>query len=199
MTATKISADQIEQLVDRGVRNRWYPIAASWTITDKPVGMMRLGDAIVVWRDGAGKMNVLEDRCPHRGVRFSARPLCYTVETLTCWYHTLTFNLDDGELRTILNEPDSPLIGKVRIKSYPIEERKGVIFVFVGDVEPPPLHHDVAPGFLDDDAVVYSAEPYVIDANWRLACENGYDPGHQFIHNWSPFSVKNGIPMSFGR
>ena len=181
-----------------GLRNHWYPAALSRDIEDEGFkGIKLLGEDILLVRQ-AGTLYALEDRCPHRGVRFSARPLCYTNETLTCWYHTLTFNLDDGELRTILNEPDSPLIGKLRIKSYPLAEEKGVVFLFVGDIEPPPLSHDVAPGFLDDDAVVYAADPYVIEANWRLACENGYDPGHQFIHNWSPFSIKSGIPMSFG-
>lgn len=181
-----------------GLRNHWYPAALSRQIDEGDCkAVTLLGEEILLTRQ-AGTLYALEDRCPHRGVRFSARPLCYTQETLTCWYHTFTFNLDDGELRTILNEPNSPMIGKLKIKSYPLEEQKGVVFLFVGDVEAPPLHHDVAPGFLDDDAVVYSAEPYTIEANWRLACENGYDPGHQFIHNWSPFSVKNGIPMSFG-
>ena len=181
-----------------GLRNHWYPAALSRQVGEaefRPITL--LGEEILLTRQ-EGRLYAIEDRCPHRGVRFSARPLCYTKDTLTCWYHTLTFNLDDGELRTILNEPESPLIGKLRIKSYPLEEQKGVAFVFVGDVAPPPLVTDVAPGFLDDDAVVYAAEPYTIDANWRLACENGYDPGHQFIHNWSPFSVKSGIPMSFG-
>jgi phenylpropionate dioxygenase-like ring-hydroxylating dioxygenase large terminal subunit len=37
------------------VRNKWYPIAPCWPIKDKPVGMLRLGDLIVVWRDGKGK------------------------------------------------------------------------------------------------------------------------------------------------
>ncbi|MCH2409667.1 Rieske 2Fe-2S domain-containing protein [Myxococcota bacterium] len=181
-----------------GLRNHWYPAALSRQIEEGGFkAITLLGENILLTRQD-GKLFALEDRCPHRGVRFSARPLCYTKETLTCWYHTFTFNLEDGNLRTILNEPESPMIGKVQIKSYPLEELKGVVFAFVGDISPPPVGHDVAPGFLDDDAVVYCAEPYVIDANWRLACENGYDPGHQFIHNWSPFSIKNEIPMSFG-
>ena len=90
------------------------------------------------------------------------------------------------------------MIGKCAIKTYPVEETKGVVFVFVGDIEPVPLSHDVAPGFLDENAVVYAAAPYDIASNWRLGCENGYDPGHQFIHNWSEMCINAGMHTSYG-
>ena len=181
-----------------GLRNYWYPAALSRHLDEgghKAITL--LGEDILLMRQ-RGRVYALEDRCPHRGVRFSARPLFYTKETLTCWYHTWTYDIETGALRTILNEPTSPLIGKCGIRAYPVDERKGVVFVYVGDEAPGPVERDVAPHFLDENAVIYSAEPYDIASNWRLACENGYDPGHQFIHNWSPFSISAGMHTSFG-
>ncbi|MGD9762837.1 MAG: Rieske 2Fe-2S domain-containing protein [Candidatus Binatia bacterium] len=181
-----------------GLRNYWYPAALSRQLEEGGHKAIKLlGEDILLTRQ-QGRVYALEDRCCHRGVRFSARPLFYTKETLTCWYHTWTYDLETGTLRTILNEPDSPLIGKCGLRAYPVEERKGVVFAYVGDEQPGPVEHDVAPQFLDDNAAVYAAEPYDIPANWRLACENGYDPGHQFIHNWSPFSISAGMHTSFG-
>lgn len=181
-----------------GFRNHWYPAALS---RDVPAGGAKkveiLGEEILLTRQ-KGKIKAVEDRCPHRGIRFSSRPLFYSEETITCWYHTWTFDLETGDLRTILSTPDSKMIGKCSIKTYPIEEHKGAIFIFIGDIEPPPLEHDVAPGFLDDDAVVYAADPYDIKSNWRLGCENGYDPGHQFIHNWSEMCINAGMHTSYG-
>ena len=39
------------------------------------------------------------------------------------------------------------------VKTYPVEEAKGVVFVFVGDTDstPHPLSEDVPPMFLDAD------------------------------------------------
>lgn len=181
-----------------GLRNYWYPAALGRAVPERGhKAIALLGEDILLTRQN-GKVFAVEDRCPHRGVRFSARPLFYTKETVTCWYHTFTFGLKKGELRTILNEPDSPLIGKCKIKAYPVEERKGIVFVFIGDIAPPPLEQDVPPNFLDDDSVIYLTEPYEIEANWRLACENGYDPGHHFVHNWSHLAISAGLPMTFG-
>ena len=81
------------------------------------------------------------------------------------------------------------MIGKCGVKTYPLVETKGVIFIFVGDIEPPPLWYDLAPGFLEEDAVVYCADPYDIASNWRLGCESGYDPGHQFCLTWRECAV----------
>lgn len=181
-----------------GFRNYWYPAQLTRNLTEgEALAITLLGEEILLTRQN-GKLYGLEDRCCHRGIRFSARPLFYTKETLTCWYHTWTFDLENGRLRTILSSPESKMIGKCGVKTYPVREQKGIIFVFVGDIEPPPLHYDVAPGLLDDNAVVYCAEPYEIEANWRLGCENGYDPGHQFIHNWSAMCISAGMHTSYG-
>jgi carbazole 1,9a-dioxygenase terminal dioxygenase component len=181
-----------------GFRNYWYPAALSRDIGEKnPKKVQILGEEILLIRQ-EGRLYGIEDRCTHRGVRFSKRPLCYTMDTITCWYHTFTYNLDDGTLRCILNEPNSPLVGKIGIKTYPVREVKGIVFLFVGDIEPPDLACDVPPGFLDKDMALYLAEPREVKSNWRLACENGFDPGHHFIHNWSRFVLSVDFPMSFG-
>jgi carbazole 1,9a-dioxygenase terminal dioxygenase component len=61
----------------------------------------------------------------------------------------------DGNLVAIITDPESALIGKARLKTYPVEERKGIVFVFVGDRDPPPpLFQDLQPGFLDHDLAI---------------------------------------------
>ena len=78
-----------------------------------------------------------------------------------------------------------------------MREEKGVIFTFIGDMDvPPPLEWDLAPGFFDEDVAVCVADPYVVQANWRLGSEGGYDPGHHYIHNWSKFSISAKMPMT---
>lgn len=181
-----------------GFRDYWYPAALSTHVKEGEVKAVKLlGEDILLTRR-EGRLFAIEDRCCHRGVRFSKRPLFYTADTITCWYHTWTYDLQTGKLFTILVEPNSSLIGKCGIKSYPIEERKEIVFVFIGDIDPPPLEADLPPGFLDEDMAIAAVEPYDIESNWRLACENGYDPGHHFIHNWSKLCVDADLPIPFG-
>lgn len=181
-----------------GLRNHWYPAHRSIDLRDGESKAIKiLGEDIFITRQ-KGAAKAVEDRCRHRGVRFSERPIHYTDETITCWYHTWTYDLDDGKLVAVLNDQTCSHIGRIGIKSYPIREVNGLIFIFIGDIDPPDLRLDVPPGFLDGDTACYVSEPTVVKANWRLGCENGFDPGHHYIHNWSPWTLAVGLPMSFG-
>jgi carbazole 1,9a-dioxygenase len=181
-----------------GFRGYWYPVSPSKTLLDgSPKAVKVLGEEILLIRKG-DKLYGVEDRCAHRGARFSARPLSLSEDTLTCWYHTWTYDLDDGGLRCILNDPNTALVGKAGIRVYPLEERKGLVFAYIGDGEAPPLEADLPPGFMDRDTAYYVDEPRIIPANWRLAVENSFDPGHHFIHNWSPLVIESGFPITFG-
>ena len=181
-----------------GFRNHWYPTEASRNIRDGEHKVVKLLGEDIMYLRRAGRLYAIEDRCSHRGTRFSYRPVHYTNTTITCWHHAYTFNLDDGRIRCLLNTPGSELCGRKGIKTYPVREEKGIIFTFVGDIEPPPLEADVPPGFFDDDVAVCVADPYVVHSNWRLGSEGGYDPGHHYVHNWSKHAINAKIPMTFG-
>src|SRR6185437_15206891 len=98
-----------------------------------------IGGHEIALRRVKGKVYAVRDRCVHRGVRMSLRPTCLTDDTITCWYHGFTYQLTDGVLKTIVSSPDDPLIGQVRIRTYAVEERAGMIFVFVGDEDHKPV------------------------------------------------------------
>ena len=51
--------------------DRWYAIARSSEVQTQPVAAKIWKRAIVLFRDSAGKINALEDRCPHRQVKLS--------------------------------------------------------------------------------------------------------------------------------
>lgn len=181
-----------------GLKNHWYPALYGYEFEkDGFQGLTIAGEPILLRRED-GKLYAIEDRCAHRGVKISMKPHCFKKGTVTCWYHGFTYELKNGNLSTILAAPDDPLINNLAIKTYPIVERYGIIFVFVGDPDfpVPPLEHDL-PKPLEADYPHYSAnltDPNVINlgirrsskANWRLAAENGFDPGHTLIHWKSP-------------
>lgn len=194
-----------------GFRNHWYPVFFGSELKEGDIShglgegavsevktLQILGERIL-FRRVNGKVCGIKDQCLHRGSPFSVKPECYTKETITCWYHGFTYDLRDGSLKTILTDPKSPLIGKVAIKSYPVEERQGMVFVFIGDMDPPPLEDDVQPGFLDDSLTIYpDGRTVVAKGNWRMAAENGFDPAHTYIHRNSPLVRAFRLPTVFG-
>jgi carbazole 1,9a-dioxygenase terminal dioxygenase component len=166
-----------------GFRNHWYPAFFSGQLPEGECrGQLMLGERILFKRID-GRVYAIEDRCAHRGVPFSVRPECHTKNTISCWYHGFTYDLRDGKLVAIITDPESTLIGRIALKSYPVEERKNLVFAYIGDAAPHPLALDLQPGFLEDDLAVHpDGEHEIVKSNWRLAAENGVDASHIYIH-----------------
>lgn len=155
-----------------------------------------LGRQVLLTRTD-GQVRAIDDRCAHRGVRFSAQPLCLQKGTVSCWYHGWTYSLDDGRLCDVLTSPNSPVIGQVAIPVYPVAERQGLVFVFLGDQQPHDLAEDVPPGFLDADTHCLGIRRTVA-SNWRLGVENGFDTTHIFMHRNSPLVTENRLALPYG-
>ena len=141
-----------------GFKNHWYPVLKSGDIKEgEPHAIKVLGDALLLNRI-EGVVYAVRDRCLHRGVPFSRKIQCLTKDTLTCWYHAWTYKWQTGEVVQILSDPGSRQIGKQYLRTFPVREAKGLVFVFVGDDtdQLPALETDVPPGFLDERRVGFS-------------------------------------------
>ena len=58
------------------IPNQWYAILDSNEVrSGKLVGVTRMGEKLVAWRDSKGQVTVMRDLCPHRGVALSAGEL----------------------------------------------------------------------------------------------------------------------------
>jgi nitrite reductase/ring-hydroxylating ferredoxin subunit len=187
-----------------GFINHWYPALFTHELAEDQVeGIMICGVPLVLRRVN-GKVFALKDQCLHRGVRLSEKPMCFNKSTISCWYHGFTFDLQSGELVTIIANPDDKLVGTTGITTYPVHEINGMIFVFVRedgfpDEDVPPLSHDLPFRFPENSErfphPLWPASPSVLDdnaqvrgmhrtgyGNWRIACENGFDNAHILVH-----------------
>ena len=90
-----------------GFRNHWYPAFFSHELEEGAVRAERLLGERAVLQARDGQVYAVEDRCLHRGAPFSARPECYSPNTVTCWYHGFTYDVRDGRLMAIVTDPDS--------------------------------------------------------------------------------------------
>jgi carbazole 1,9a-dioxygenase terminal dioxygenase component len=182
-----------------GFRNYWYAACVSSDIADGDwLARTILGEDIL-FRRVNGKVHAIKDRCIHRGVKLSDRVECHTDSTITCWWHGFTYRWTDGAVTNIVGAPDSKLIGRAKIKVYPVEEAQGLVFVFIGDpgVAVPPLSDHVPPTFLDEGRVI-EGEVMIVESNWRLGPEGGLDEIHRYLHRTSTLLLDTKATMPLG-
>ena len=130
MVETSNTHNQVETLLTNGLMNMWYPVLPSWSVHSEPVGITRLSRNIALWRDNNGKVNAVEDRCPHRGARLS---LGWNLGSrLACWYHGVEVN-GRGVVENVPAAEKASIEGKRCVPSYPVKEIEGAIFLYFGD------------------------------------------------------------------
>jgi phenylpropionate dioxygenase-like ring-hydroxylating dioxygenase large terminal subunit len=179
-----------------GFRGYWYPVTWSNHVTGKPMAVTICGEKLALVRD-AGKAYALHDRCPHRGVPLSLGNQQFPG-TLSCPYHGWTYNLADGKLCAVITDgPNSPIRGKVNVATYPVEERLGMVWVYipVAGEEPHPIDSQL-PEELVENPFVMGGRIEPRTGNWRFACENGFDEGHaKYLHRTSLWRLFKPMPV----
>jgi len=162
--------------------NFWYPIAKSEdVVTYEPFRTQVLGQQLVAFRDKAGAAHVLSDVCIHRGAALGKGWV--RDDTVVCPYHGWQFG-GDGQCKHIPTVDDEQVPARAKVDSYPIQEKYGVVFAFLGDLpeeERPPLReieeYDKE-GWRANKLVVFE-----LNAFYERSIENGLDPSHnEFVH-----------------
>ena len=124
------------------IPNQWYAVLESKEVPKgKLVGVTRLNEKMVFWRNKKNEIVCLIDKCAHRGAALSIGKICQDGETVECPFHGLQY---DSSGRTTLipaNGKNSPVPEHFKIHSYPTKENHGFIWIWWGDTlgEYPPL------------------------------------------------------------
>ena len=163
------------------IPNQWYAIMeANEVPPGKPVGVKRLGERLVLWRDGEGRVSCIYDVCPHRGAALSAGKV--VDGQVACPFHGLRFAAD-GRCRLIpANGRGRPVPEAFRLRSYPVREAHGLIWLWWGERREglPSL-----PFFADiDDSFTYGTFRDHWNVHYSRAIENQLDVVHlPFVHH----------------
>lgn len=164
------------------MRQYWIPAALSEEIdNDRRIAPVRLlGEMLVLFRNDDGTLGLLDRRCPHRGV-----DLCYgRLENngLRCPFHGWNFGADGQCLEQPGEPEDSIAYEKIKTTSYPVVEKNGIIFAFMGEGLAPEFPNFDC--FRAPDSHVFSYKGYW-NCNWLQALEVGIDPVHaSFLHRF---------------
>ncbi len=118
------------------LKNTWY--VAAW---DYEVGrhlMMReiLDRPILLYREESGRAVALSDICPHRYAPLHKGRLC--GDRVECPYHGLQFDANGQCVHNPHPQGNGPIPRNARVRSYPVIEQYGAIWVWMGEKEPDP-------------------------------------------------------------
>ena len=160
------------------VTNSWYLAAWSDELQDRPLGLLLLKQPIVLFRKKDGSAVALEDRCVHRHVPLSIGTV--VDNWIECIYHGFTYD-EAGACVKIPGQDRIPATARVR--SYPIMERYGCIFLWMGD--PKQVSPSLLPDFswLSKQGFGVTRKHVHVKAHYQLIVDNLLDLSHlAFLH-----------------
>src|SRR5216684_7273968 len=122
------------------IRRYWIPALLSSEIAAPdcpPVRVKLLGERLIAFRDSQGRIGVMDEFCAHRGVSlwFGRNE----DNGLRCPYHGWKYDVT-GQCVEVPSEPiESGFCQKIKLKSYPLVARGGVLWTYMGppDQQPP--------------------------------------------------------------
>jgi phenylpropionate dioxygenase-like ring-hydroxylating dioxygenase large terminal subunit len=163
------------------LKNFWYALEFGAKVQKAPVPVQALGQRLVLFRGPTGTVAALSDLCIHRGGSLAGG----WVEDgcVRCPYHGWKYGESGACVEIPANKKGAPIPQKARVDSYPVIERYGFVWVFLGDLpadKRPPLPHipeAEEPGWRAVTGEV------IWKANYARVCENGVDIAHTpFVH-----------------
>lgn len=167
--------------------NFWYPMATTEEVGEKPIKVRCLEQDFVVFRGDDGAAKCLSNTCVHRGGSLSGGKLHGNL--IACPYHGWQYT-GEGECKKIPSlGKDAKIPGRTRIDAYPVEERHGIVFAFLGDLpeeERPPIIPVPEEG---QEGWRPTLLHFNITGNYERSIENGIDPAHnEYVHDTHGFS-----------
>ena len=173
-------------LAGRYMRMYWQPIYRS---EDLPAGRAKpvrvMSEDFTLYRGAGGQAHLVDFRCAHRGTQLSAGWV--EDDNIRCFYHGWKY-AGSGQCIEQPGEKEKQFAAKVKIRSFPVEEYLGLIFVFLGEGEAPPL-----PRFPDWERVgVAKVLKLTRHCNYWNYMENHPDPVHTpFVHHTRYYGTWN--------
>lgn len=155
----------------------WLPVLLSEELPAPdcpPVRVEILSERLIAFRDSEGKLGLIDEFCPHRGASlwFARNEEC----GLRCPYHGWKFDVN-GQCVEVPSEPaESGYASKIKVTSYPMIEKGGIIWTYMGPPERKPAEPEYEFCTVPDDQRFVSKR--LQDCNWLQAMEGGIDSSH---------------------
>ena len=166
-------------------RRYWLPALLSEELVEPdgaPVRLQLLGEKLLAFRNTDGELGLIDEFCAHRGVSlwFGRNE----ENGIRCPYHGWKYDIRGQCVEVPSEEASSGYCDRVALKGYPMIERGGVIWVYMGppELKPPLPEWEFATVPLENSYMSKRLQ----DCNWLQAMEGGIDSSHvSFLHGGS--------------
>jgi len=158
-------------------RSYWLPALLAEELPENecpPVRVKLLSERLLAFRDTQGRYGLIDEFCAHRGVSlwFGRNE----ENGLRCPYHGWKYDVT-GQCMEVPSEPaESGYCKRIKLKSYPLVERGGILWTYMGDLQKQPS----LPEF--EVALVPPEHRFIAkrlqECNWLQALEGGIDSSH---------------------
>ncbi len=175
-----------ETVAGRYMRRFWHPVLLSEElVAGRTMPAQILCEELTLFRGEGGQAHAVGNRCAHRGAQLSVG--CVEGDTIRCLYHGWRYD-SDGKCVERPAEGNGGSGGNIHIKSYPVHEYLGFLFIYMGEGDAPP-----PPNFPEfEEPGVLEAYFYERACNYFQNIENGVDEAHlPFTHRQSLFDELN--------
>ena len=162
------------------IQNQWYAVLSSKQVKkNKMIGVTRLSEKLVFWRDDAGEVHCIYDKCCHRGASLCAGKL--VGNHVECPFHGFQYDASGKVTLIPANGKNAKVPENYRVNAYQARDAYGLIWVWYGDnnAELPeiPFFEELTDGFSYGE----------ISENWSVhytrSIENQLDVVHlPFVH-----------------
>ncbi|MEK9658538.1 MAG: Rieske 2Fe-2S domain-containing protein [Chloroflexota bacterium] len=164
------------------LRRFWTPFLESWRLEagGSPEDVRLLGEDLVAWRDPSGKVGLMEARCPHRRA-----PMFYgrnEENGLRCVYHGWQFDHLGNCLEMPAEPAGSTFKDKLKAVAYPVEERGGVLWAYMGPRHLQPSFPEFEWTRVREDQRITSR--YRHECSWFQSLEGDVDSSHISYLHW---------------
>ncbi|MDB5991223.1 MAG: rieske 2Fe-2S region [Herbaspirillum sp.] len=164
-------------------RRYWIPAIMSSELPENdcpPVRVKLLSERMIAFRDSEGKLGLIDEFCAHRGVSlwFGRNE----ESGLRCPYHGWKYDTTGQCVDVPSESAESGYCKKIKLKSYPLIDRGGILWTYMG----PPELQPALPEY--EFAMVGPKRSYVSkrhqECNYLQAMEGGIDSSHvSFLHS----------------
>ncbi len=178
------------------MRRYWLPALMSSELKadGDPLRLLLLGEKLLAFRDSAGRVGIMDHRCPHRCASlFLGRN---EQGGIRCVYHGWKFDVEGNCLEMPNVPPQHDYRDKVKARADRTAERNGLIWVYMGDdADAPPLPMIEATMAPVPEVSIRCVQR---SCNWLQALEGDIDTSHfGFLHAGSaePDDFQDDHPM----
>ncbi|HEY7217458.1 MAG TPA: Rieske 2Fe-2S domain-containing protein, partial [Candidatus Binatia bacterium] len=157
------------------LRRYWWPVGFTELVKEKsgPTKVRLLSEDFVLFRDGGGRLGLVELHCSHRGTSLEFGRV--EDRGIRCCYHGWLYDVNGRCLEQPAEPADSKFKDRIQHPAYKAQEIAGFIFAYIGP-DPAPLlpRYDL---FLADNGerVIGAGTEY---CNWLQRAENSVDQTH---------------------